>query len=515
MIEIITNSISIINEVINGFINIFFNTIEFGIHFIDNLFIEQTGMSNIFLTTNIAIITVLIPVAIAIFFNEDGGEFKALDKNLIIDYIVSAKALPFYLILLFLPFIFFHTNYFYLKLIVLIVWFYAILFFFGILKRSYSWIKMNRYKFRFDFLNKQMTLEDIEQSWNSVWASEKIDAKNERKFFDIFSKKIESLFSDQNNIDSSWKLLSDFNDFTQLRKITTLALENGVLSKVLDWHNKIYHEEETLRNDSKKWIIYSSINTHLDSIFLKICERALTENHEYSFFSIFAQHINRIISKMAQSREILQKESGYINEIFQRYYIKFFDVIEKSGKSNNGLWKRFPVNWKVTMSNLKENAIIANITLRSYLEWAQNRIWKLNESFDKALDEISWNLFPETEPGTWAKIMFFIFTPYGGNRIKTVIERPWNFGFISRPFVGDADDKDFKANFAKKMEEQEKRTYELALFVFKNELKIDNLNNSIEELRKLEYPKESDWEIKRKKLLRIFEGMFSIAKEAL
>jgi len=65
-------------------------------------------MSNVFLTINIFLITILIPIVIAIFHEE--RDFKILDKNLIFGYIIRAKVFLFYFILLFVPFIFWYAG---------------------------------------------------------------------------------------------------------------------------------------------------------------------------------------------------------------------------------------------------------------------------------------------------------------------------------------------------------------------------------------------------------------------
>jgi hypothetical protein len=38
--------------------------------------------------------------------------------------------------------------------------------------------------------------KDMEESWNSVWDSDKVNAANENEFFKIFTERIDKIFKD-------------------------------------------------------------------------------------------------------------------------------------------------------------------------------------------------------------------------------------------------------------------------------------------------------------------------------
>jgi len=113
-----------------------------------------------------------------------------------------------------------------------------------------------------------------------------------------------------------------------------------------------------------------------------------------------------------------------ISLLYLTFFTKcFFENIAKSTEKND-IWEHyFPKEWKITKNNLENKKnIIAKISRYKFLQWAQVRIWQAKEEFDRDLDDISRNLFPEVEPIIRARILIFIFTGYGRNRVKSVVE---------------------------------------------------------------------------------------------
>ena len=68
----------------------------------------ESDLPSILLGIVVAYLTILISVAIAIFSEE--REFEALDRNVILDHIIKAKSLLFYLGLTFLPLLFWNIS---------------------------------------------------------------------------------------------------------------------------------------------------------------------------------------------------------------------------------------------------------------------------------------------------------------------------------------------------------------------------------------------------------------------
>jgi amino acid transporter len=138
-----------------------------------------------------AIITILIPVAIAIF--RERKEFEILDRNVILDHVVKARRILVYLALIFLPLLFWNISNPWLRFLELIIWGIGVYFMVKVLINSYHWIKGNKFILRFDYLRNLRNLKDIEESWRSVWETQNINTQNEGKFFEMFSSVIDQL----------------------------------------------------------------------------------------------------------------------------------------------------------------------------------------------------------------------------------------------------------------------------------------------------------------------------------
>ena len=150
-----------------------------------------TDLPNIFQVIGVAFLTILIPIAIAIF--SDKSEFETLDKNVILDHIIKAKSLLLYLALIFLPFLFWNGSCLWLRFLEIVIWAFGVYFMIKILVNSYHWMKGNKFTFRFDYLRQLRDVRDLEESWRFVWQSEKINPQNEREFFELFSSLIDQL----------------------------------------------------------------------------------------------------------------------------------------------------------------------------------------------------------------------------------------------------------------------------------------------------------------------------------
>lgn len=160
-----------------------------------NFFCIILGQSGDFLNilgmVGIALLTILIPIAIAIF--KDSKDFEVLDKNAILDHVVKARLFLIYLALIFLPLLFWASSPIWLRFLELIIWGVGIYFISIVLINSYHWTKGNKFGLRFDYLKNLKNIKDMEESWNSVWQTKNINTQNEKEFFIIFSSTIDNL----------------------------------------------------------------------------------------------------------------------------------------------------------------------------------------------------------------------------------------------------------------------------------------------------------------------------------
>lgn len=311
----------------------------------------------------------------------------------------------------------------------------------------------------------------------------------------------------KDNLIVASKLLGDFNNFLGKRSTTFLTWLDGMLDNILKWHFHLWKEEHEYLGDESKleiWSMYSRLSRTMDSILREIETRALKERGSFSFFKKLEKHAEKYKKASASY-------SNYSESLFDTFYQVFFEHIYDSPERYD-IWNHyFPKEWKVTKSNLQnlEN-VISEISLNKFFEWLYDRMRQARVENDYALDDVSNNLFPEVAPILWAKVLIFIFSQYGEDRLRSVIERPWNFGFMGRVKVYRVSQEE---EIGRIHAVEEKSTFELAYFLFKEQFSMIKLEGYIKLLEELSYPKESDEERKRLRLHSLFTKMLNFVRD--
>jgi len=486
-----------------------------------------SDLPNILRGLGIALLTILIPLAITILVDayqkrkDEKSEFKNLDLHVILDGIFKIKQLLFYVILIFLSTMLWEISSGTLRFIEIILSFTGICLVARILLNVYGWVKGNVFKFRFSYLKDLRNHEDMEVVWRSVWETENINPQNETEFFALFSSFVDQLLEAMRNPKTAFKLLNDFYIFINNRSISSLVTEREIFARILDWHFKVWQKEYEYINQEKKleeWAAYSEVSRTLDSIIRKIEERALKERKSFWFFDYFKKHVEK---HKAEFVLVNQEEIYYIDSLLSTFYQVFFQNVSDSSE-RFGIWQHFfPAEWKITKNNLKDKQNpFVRISLDEFLRWSQERIWRPEEKFDRELDDISTNLFPEVEPNIWAIILIFAFSPFGEGRMDSVIQRPWNFGSVGRvkTYSGGSgeSEEDFERRITRTLHAQyeieKKNTFELTYLLFPRDFSKENLEDNIKNLEALKYQKESQEEKKRLTLLQIFSEMLQFLK---
>jgi len=519
------------------------------------------------LTLGTALITILIPLAIAIF---DKQEYGSLDKNVILD-LIKAKCIIFYIFLIFSPLLFWNTfkNF---RIIIIILWGIGIYYIIDILKKSYEWLKYDKNKFRYDYLEKlansldlkesesnnlilakfsklrdcfqfkkykfvdskkERTLNEIEEVWIAIWRNEKINSKITMEFYSKFVITFEKLFADCDKDAEICKvtcsILQSFSE--NLIKIHPFLLvnnfnNNNILLNTLEWRFQSWKKKEEPSKNSNPELLFIII----DEIFKEITERALKENQGNVFFYIFQCFINNLKNKHGINKHDVE----YFEDLFSSFYEKFFKILPEL-KDTYTLWNNyFPKEWKIKKETLisSEN-IIPYISFECFIKWASDRILNPIDDHDKLLDNVSAYLFPEVEPEYWAIILIFVLSP--PYKIEYKISYRWNFGFVVRqPIIKGVNDLEIQTEIEKTKSDLKRNTFELVEIIFKEEffkdkeeflkdseffknskkfkekLSTENLKKYIEELNKLKnsnYGGDKEKEYKGEKLLRLFKEM--------
>lgn len=310
----------------------------------------------------------------------------------------------------------------------------------------------------------------------------------------------------KDNLIIASKLLTDFNNFLDKRSTMFLTRIDGMLDSLLQWHFGVWKKENIyLGQDNKldEWSMYSELSRTTDAIFRQVETRVLKDKASFLFFKKLEKHAETYKKESVSSRY-------YVESLFDTFYQVYFQNIYDSPERFN-IWNHyFPKKWMVTKSNLESSEnVISNISLNNFFEWANGRIWQTSEEKDFPLNDVMTNLFPEVDPIAWANILIFIFTPPGDDRLRAVIESPWNFGFMGRVkvFRGPGEDE-----IRRLRKDEETNTFDLSCFLFKEQFTKTNLESYIQSLEQLSYPKESKEESKKLRLHRLFTRMLDFVK---
>ena len=314
------------------------------------------------------------------------------------------------------------------------------------------------------------------------------------------------------------RLLFDFSNSIDKRSAISLVGSDEIFPKILNW--KLIAWKYSLAalgkgenmDERVKWFELAQV---LDTTFRKIGERAL-EQKQFLFSTLFLQRFKDHAQAHSNEQIMLKnKKRYYIEDLFRLFYQLVFEKVSGSEESDY-FWSGFPPEWKVTKNNLlDEKNLIARISYRAFIDWAVNRI-QSSQTFDRQLNDVSNNLFPEVHPRMWAMVLIFVFSPYSSeNRVKSVVERPWTFGFRLRPFIFFGEKKPEEIIKEQKAQEESEiqNTYELTHLLFPGIFTEELLEEYIKQAGELKYPDDSTENHRKAKLLELFGGLLASLKK--
>jgi len=469
------------------------------VDFIHKFLENPSNLPSFLHTIGIALLTILIPISIAMFSGDK--KFIGLDKNVILDKIFRPKRFLSVLGLIFIPILFWHISTFEFKIIELILWIIGISMMINILNNSYFWIKGNRYNYRFDYLNNLKVDKDLVESMRSVWEEGDMDIKSEIEFLRIFAVKVDQKI--KINYEITFKLLNDFRIYLNNPIIYPfpIALLECIFPKILAWHYLVWELKENHKYKTGKigsptsLINYFKAKNTLYFIFLEFEKLALKDNLALeSYFRSLTAHIEGLLEKDDDAHKNILE---YFKYFFETFYSGFFPELSNIPEINE-MWNHyFPREWKIITENYAKDSL-SSYSFKNFCNWAKERIRQAEDDTDNNLDEAASELFPEVDHGIWAIILIFILLPVPEekNRTDNVIKHPWNFGKVG-VYIG------------KSIEERLDNTFKLAKLLFKEQLSKKNLENYINILSKLstKYQKDATYENKIQELLMVFKKM--------
>jgi hypothetical protein len=275
----------------------------------------------------------------------------------------------------------------------------------------------------------------------------------------------------------------------------------------MSWWYFIYfqREEQERASNPKKWYSIYEIEANLNNLIKVIVLSSLQNTNSLSLFRTLKEYIGG-------------KDVNFLENLFEQSICSIIFENIFNSKERYNIWNHyFPPEWKINKETLEDpNNIISKIWLNSFFRWAPNRIMSDEEGKDFGnLDDVAKELFPSVEPRLWAKILTFLFRPWGNNgRMKSLVERGPNFGAGGRVFVswgsGDKTEDEFNVKFFKAIEEQSQATIELALLIFPRQFDKEQLQDFINDLNLLKFKDETTEESRRKSFISIFEKMISL-----
>lgn len=159
-------------------------------NFIHTFLYKSSDLPSTLGMIGIAFLTILIPIAVAIF--SDKKDFEILDRNVILDHVVNARYFLIYIALIYVPILLWESSSHDFHFFEFFAWATGICLIAVILRKSYHWMKGNKFILRFGYLRKLNNPKDMEESWRSVWEEKNINTQNEKEFFAIFSSAVDN-----------------------------------------------------------------------------------------------------------------------------------------------------------------------------------------------------------------------------------------------------------------------------------------------------------------------------------
>jgi len=481
--------------------------IEAAINFLEDF--GRTEFLTIFTAWLTALLVILIPFAIAVFQeiyrkkNTKTEGYAELDLNIILDYIVNYPrfllfvSLAFFAIVVwgFIPPVF--------RVILLIPMVMGLIYQYKMMWNIYKWVKGSISEFRLKYLRGLKKEEEIANAWKTVWSNKSPTPEFERELFSIFAQKIDEKIVNNRKkhnfekLEKTIEMLRNFNENISYRSDDLFSPIE--IQKVLNWLYKAWKHDNELfskirdtqlssKVDDRLWWEYSRLRSELEKTFKLITSRII-KNKSIGTFLIIS------LNKHANNNK---SNKDYLQFLFQL----FFKEIFQCAPIDYDLWCILPDERKITKQNLENKNPISNVAWQKYLNFTRSRLCS-QDAFDKALEDITRNLFPEVDPVLWAILVHFNFYGKDWNAVELLIEKGWRFGYVP------------KSEFEDSHEEQKLKwteaTFELYDFLFPN-TSVEDIKNFAKQLNEKKYD-DNGKESRRRILLELFNQWLSYLKK--
>lgn len=453
---------------------------------------------------NIGLGLISIFIAVAIFII-DKDNAKELDRKIILNQVINIKKVATNLVTLFAPLFFWDMSPIFCRLIIIVIFLYSFCEICKSLIRAYQWISTlepgsSSPEDNFRLLLRLKYFESIGDDkqkkfeWDYFWSNCSGSTPREiEKYLLVFSNNVDKTIKN-NDFQTASYLISGIMKSIDNLPLNDLLVYEIILKNTLSWVKKSYIKEK--QNKTNKFGDVFYLESTSENLLKILIGQMSKLGLEFIFFDTTKKHLDQN-----------SKRQKYIGKIIQLFSLTVFNL--KKDNLYSTLSNYFPEEWKIRLNTFMDNAV-QRYLLRDYLDWAQKKIWDSDnnreDNFDSSLEEVTYQLFPEIDPPTWASWLTFLIKPYSeGNRVSDYIETRRIFGFASRPFstVGPHSDEELNRMVLNEISKQRELTLKMLLSIFSNQLSISNLERYQSEAIKIHYEDESKLHKKNRFLAEI------------
>jgi len=393
-------------------------------------------------TVGIAMLTLLVPLAIAIFTGvlsrEKDDSNAVLDMHALFDYVIDVKKLLLSIVAIFATPLLWKFNIPFIKTVIVIIWLAGLFFLLRALKNLYKWTKGDKDTFRAEYFEQLGDLEGLTNVSRDIWNSSTLSRSQKHAYIKEFVKKIDELLDTENKeeVRVASDLLTDFR--ANLEKGFMDTLDRKSLGDIFALHYKAWHISYTLLvmedNDTTLWGEYSQCESQLGDILHTLLENWLLKPNyllAYTFFSTFKKHVDKY------SEESIVNPNSNVHYYIESFFF-FTKLFEASGKQglNYQIWHgAFPEEWKLTPEKIKNPTFIINKLLREFTRWAIEGLSRHNDNpndeTNRALDLVIRNLFPNSESNNVAYVIHYVFGLFDSKNLDDFIKSDEGYGLFT------------------------------------------------------------------------------------
>ena len=402
--------------------------------FFSHAFDTAVNIPTLMQTVGIALLTVLIPFAIAILSNflrrGDQGKdsaFLILDLYVILENIFVVRNILFSIFIILIPPFFWDVIPLF-RFFIMFIWAGGVIWLTIMIYEVYQWRTVQDSSLRFKFLERVHDIDKMNTSWASVWTAQNIDNRDERVYLKLFADNLELLVEDNRYHDAALLLETFRKELDKRFDLSMIVGENPFLKRVLEWRRFTYDLEQALEKDTassmsdmEKRLGYVQLKTNIDSILEEIVVSSVVGGHSIWYFNTLEEYFRQYT-----------KDEKYIRVVMDVIISAFLEVVRTSRSRNKhlDLWGGFPIEWKITKTSISTKAsYMTRVWFDEFYEWIVPKVYVSETGAGSNVEGVVRKLFPNADPTLFLRAIILANAPYGQSKVRAVLENEWDFGF--------------------------------------------------------------------------------------